>query len=84
MRQELTMGHTLPEVRVRPASGLGWRWNVGHECDYICGAGGCSGAGWRPTRMWAVRAGLAYRRGLARYYRRSEREWETVSPEQPV
>ena len=68
----------LPSVLVRPAVRWGWEWNVGHSCSYVCGAGGCDGAGWRPTRRWAVKAGRAYRKRLERHAQ--QREWQI--PEQ--
>lgn len=71
----------LPPVRIRPSLTWGWEWNVGHGCSYVYGAGGYEGAGWRPTRRGAIRAGARYRRGLARRLKRAAWDWETVPEE---
>lgn len=69
-------GDTSYRIQVRPHLEAGWEWRVdGHECGYECGAGGCDGRGWRPTKRWAIRAGQRYMRGKDRRARRSAVGW---------
>jgi len=66
----------IPDVLVRRHPDLGWQWNVGHTCGYVCGAGGCDGAGWRLTKRAAIRSGRRYQRYLRRYQERTSKDWE--------